>query len=169
MSKDAHKSGRVPDAGELYEEAQALMFAGSDTVGNALMVITHFLGRNTTMQRKLKAELHTAWAEGGGVNPSPTALEKLPYLNAVIREGLRLSMGVVSGLLRIVPPQGATIAGTVVPGGTIVSCSVAFVHRDEDIFPEHEDFRPERWIEDPGLERWLCSFSRGPRMCLGIK
>ena len=169
MSKDAHKSGHVPSAGELYEEAQALMFAGADTVGNALMVITFFLGKNPRLQHKLKEELLRAWPEIGQDIPSPTTLEKLPFLNAVIREGLRLSMGVVSGLLRIVPPQGANICGVSVPGGTIVSCAVPFVHKDKDIFEDPHDFKPERWIVSPGLEHWLCAFSKGPRSCLGLK
>lgn len=159
----------MPDAGELYEEAQALMFAGADTVGNAMMVASFFLGKKPSLQKRLKAELEQAWPDLDQDPPSLSELEKLPYLNAVIRESLRLSMGVVAGLLRVVPPQGATICGTSVPGGTIVSCSVPFVHHNKEIFENPFDFKPERWLEDPGLEKWLCSFSRGPRSCLGIK
>jgi cytochrome P450 len=44
-------------------------------------------------------------------------LENFPYLNAVIKEALRLSSGVTSGLPRVVPPSGATIAGANVPAG----------------------------------------------------
>lgn len=146
-----------------------MMFGGADTVGNALMVMSFFLGRFQSIQKKLRAELQEAWPDTSQEPPSPTALEQLPYLNAVIREGLRLSNGIISGLLRIVPPHGATICDTAVPGGTIVSCSVPFVHQNKEIFKDPFEFRPERWINDPGLEHWLCAFSRGPRSCLGIK
>jgi cytochrome P450 len=43
------------------------------------------------------------------------------------------------------------------------------VDNNEAIFPETRRFRPERWLEDPELNNWLVAFSRGPRMCLGIK
>jgi len=52
-------------------------------------------------------------------------LEQMPYLNAVIKEGLRMSSGVVSGLLRIVPSPGATICDTFVPAGVSPSSSLA--------------------------------------------
>jgi cytochrome P450 len=43
------------------------------------------------------------------------------------------------------------------------------VHDNPTIFPDPFHFRPERWLENPELDQWLASFSRGPRMCLGIK
>ena len=52
---------------------------------------------------------------------------------------------------------------------TIVSCGSTFVHYNADIFPEPDKFIPERWLENPDLDNWLVAFSRGPRMCLGIK
>ena len=169
ISKDAEKGGIPLTPGELKEEAQALLFAGADTVGNALMVISFHLSRNPSIQERLKAELNKVWQDPSQPTPSPSQLEKLPYLNAIIREGLRLSIGVVSGLLRIVPPQGATICGTDVPAGTVVSCGASFVHHHAEIFPDPFAFKPERWIQDPSLEKWLCAFSKGPRSCLGIK
>jgi cytochrome P450 len=100
----------------LYEEAQALMFGGADTVGNTLMVGTHRLLKHPETMEKLKEELRGAWPELGR-EPKVKELEKLPYLNAVIKESLRLSSGVVSGLLRMVPGSGAMVAGVDVPPG----------------------------------------------------
>ena len=169
MSPDARKTGEIISPGSLYEEAQALMFAGADTVGNTLMIISYFLGKDAERQQKLKAELDQAWKETSNQQPPISVLENLPYLNAVIKEGLRYSSGVVAGLLRIVPKEGATIAGKAVPGGTIVSCASPFVHFNKDVFPEPRAFIPERWLKDAELDRWLVSFSKGPRSCLGIK
>jgi len=42
------------------------------------------------------------------------------------------------------------------------------VHQDPDIFPSPLEFDPERWIENPGLKRYLVSFSKGSRQCLGM-
>lgn len=46
-----------------------------------------------------------------------------------------------------------------------------FVHRNPEIFPEPEVFKPERWLgaEGDSLDTWLVAFSKGPRSCLGIK
>ncbi|KAH7062170.1 cytochrome P450 monooxygenase-like protein [Macrophomina phaseolina] len=172
MDPSAYRGGdgEVPGEGSLYEEAQALMFGGADTVGNALMVGSFHLLREGEKYERLKQELEGAWPvlEGQEAGPSAKELAELPYLDAVIKEALRMSSGVVAGLLRVVPKEGAVIAGMSVPGGTVVSCSSTFVHFNTDIFPEPHSFRPERWLESPELENWLVAFSRGPRMCLGI-
>ena len=189
LDAEAYRNKTAPSAGSLYEEAQALMFAGTDTVGNALMVGTfHLLQQPDTLQ-KLKRELSAAWPSLSLNKNEPKLrdLEKLPYLNAVIKESLRLSSGVVSGLLRVVPSTGARIGGVAVPPGvcprivpsrnirltnllqTIVSCGSTFVHYNAVLFPEPDKFIPERWIESAELDNWLVSFSRGPRMCLGVK
>ncbi|KAF2456731.1 cytochrome P450 monooxygenase-like protein [Lineolata rhizophorae] len=168
MDKDSYQNGTVPSAGSLYEEAQALMFAGGDTTGNTLMMCSFHLMKNPEAHAKLRMELRAAWPDIHQPSPSLRELEKLPYLNGVIKEGLRLTSGVVSGLLRIVPPEGAKIAGTFVPGGTIVSCGSTFVHYNPKLFPEPQEFRPERWIENPSLDNYQVAFSKGPRMCLGI-
>jgi hypothetical protein len=114
LDPTVYRDKTVPSADSLYEEAQALMFGGADTVGNTLMVGTHRLLMNADKMSKLKAELQSVWPDLTR-EPSLKELESLPYLNAVIKESLRLSSGVVSGLLRIVPATGATIAGTDVP------------------------------------------------------
>ncbi|KAK7606515.1 cytochrome P450 monooxygenase-like protein [Phyllosticta paracitricarpa] len=157
MDPAVYPSGEAPPGEKsLWEEAQTLLYGGSETVGYALMVGTFHLLRNPEKMQTLMDELGTAWSAGDGA-PGLKELEKLPYLDAVIKEALRLSHGV-----------GATISGSRIPGGTVVSMGSYFVHRDADIFPSPQSFRPERWLEEVGLEHWLVPFSRGPRMCLGV-
>ena len=115
MDPTAFRDGTVPSSGSLYEEGQALMFGGADTVGNTLMVGTHHLLQRPKVLQSLKKEMLTAWPTLSE-EPKLRDLEALPYLNAVIKESLRMSSGVVSGLLRVVPLSGATINGITVPG-----------------------------------------------------
>jgi cytochrome P450 len=117
LDADAYRDKKPPSAGSLYEEAQALMFGGADTVGNTLMVGTYYLLHNPAAQGKLKKELASVWPSLAGPEPRVKDLESLPYLTAVIKESLRLSSGVISGLLRVVPPTGAKVAGVDVPPG----------------------------------------------------
>ena len=114
MDPEAFRDRTVPSAGSLYEEGQALMFGGADTVGNTLMVGAHHLLQRPEVLQALKTELLNAWPMLS-VEPKLRDLESLPFLNAVIKESLRMSSGVVSGLLRIVPSTGATINGITVP------------------------------------------------------
>ncbi|KAL1612220.1 hypothetical protein SLS60_000444 [Paraconiothyrium brasiliense] len=168
LDADAYRDKTTPSAGSLYEEAQALMFGGADTVGNTIMVGTYYLLQNPEKQQTLKKELLRIWPSLKGPDPRVQDLESLPYLNAVIKESLRLSSGVISGLLRVVPPTGAKIAGIDVPPGTIVSIGSTFVHYNASIYPDPDRFMPERWLKSAYLDDWLVAFSRGPRMCLGI-
>lgn len=58
-----------------------------------------------------------------------------------------------------------------IPAGTCVGVSHYTVHMNPVLFPQPELFRPERWLlaGDRALDRWLVSFSKGSRGCLGIK
>lgn len=116
MDPEVFRDKTAPSAGSLYEEGQALMFGGADTVGNTLMVGTHHLLQRPPVLQLLKKELLAAWPTLLE-EPKLRELERLPYLNAVIKESLRMSSGVVSGLLRVVPTTGATINGVTVPPG----------------------------------------------------
>lgn len=73
---------------------------------------------------------------------------KLPYLDAVIQESFRMHPAPGLILERVVPPQGITVLGEFIPGGTIVGCNAWVLHRRPEIFGSDVDtFRPERWLE----------------------
>lgn len=107
-------NGKVPDAGSLYDEAQALIFAAGHPTANALTVGTFHVLSNNGIKEKLVKELRQGWPD---LSKTPTFedLEQLPYLAAVITESLRMSPGIVSPLLRITPFGGTTIGGIKVP------------------------------------------------------
>jgi cytochrome P450 len=167
MSPEAYKAGTVPSAGSLYEEAQALMFAGADTTGNTPILGTFYLLKTPEMYQTLKAELQSAWPHFTE-QPPLSGIEQLPSPNSVIKEALRMSSGVVSGLLRVVPKGCATIADHYVPAGVIVSCGSTFVHYNFKTFPSPHEFQSERWLENPSLHQWLVALPEGPRSCLAI-
>ncbi|OLN97909.1 putative sterigmatocystin biosynthesis P450 monooxygenase STCB-like protein 2 [Colletotrichum chlorophyti] len=105
-------------------------------------------------------------------NASPDkGLETLPYLGAVVQEALRLWAPGTLPLPRHVSSKGAYIDGYYLPGNTIVESMSYSMHRvDTIIFPEAEDFVPERWLKSDGhtkRQRMFSAFGLGPRTCIG--
>ena len=161
----------------LSDDAQMLVMAGTLTTASTLELITFWLLSQPATLQKLKDELHAAIPKPDDVCsiPLPT-LEALPYLTAVIKEGLRLSYGVSCRLARIDPDHDMVFTDKstgkewMIPAGTPVGSTSVQIHQNEDIFPDHRKFSPERWLGSQGhdLERYLVSFCVGSRKCLGV-
>jgi cytochrome P450 len=161
----------------LMDEALTMLFAGGVTVGDTSMTGFFHILSQPSLHSALRHEILTVWPD---INTSPSLeeLETLPLLTATIKESLRVSPGACSPLLRIVPPSGATINGSFIPGGTIVGMSSYFAHYSPTIFSNPEKFDPYRWLSSPSttsssssaesLDKYLVPFSKGPRSCLGI-
>ncbi|KAL2821767.1 cytochrome P450 [Aspergillus cavernicola] len=170
LQPDATEGYKIPTVGELKDEAFILLSAASDTTGNALTIATYNLARNPDMYARLSAELKERFSDSETLLDF-VALEKLPYLTAVIKESLRLSFGVPGRLPRVVPASGAEFNGYHLAPGTVVSMSSWMMHHNEDLYPEAKRFNPERWM-DPAraksLDRYLFSFGKGSRQCVGM-
>ena len=98
---------------------------------------------------------------------------KLPYLQAVIEESLRMYPPVPEILPRRTPPEGAMVAGQWVPGNISLGVHQWSAYRDAANFAEPDTFAPERWLSDAPArfahdrKDALQPFSHGPRNCLG--
>ena len=98
----------------------------------------------------LQAEIDAAVREGRISHPVVTDGEArtLPYLQAVVKEGLRIWPPGVGLLVKQVPPEGDTANGVSLPGGTDIGINVWAVMRNTEVFGKDADiFRPERWLE----------------------
>jgi cytochrome P450 len=158
---------------ELAADALTIFTAGTDTTASALVCGTWRLMQQPATLKRLQDELDAAIPHSDELSTMPLdwpALESLPYLRAVIRETLRLSYGVPGKLPRVVPPGGAELAGTFLPGGTTVSMACYVYHHHEPFFERPDEFLPERWLDPEKateLERAWIPFSRGSRNCIG--
>lgn len=158
----------------LREEAFTIIGAGTVTTSRILSVVIYHLIASPRILRKLKIELKSAITDPGTGVPIEV-LEKLPYLAAVVKEALRLGDGVATRLQRVSPENPMRFIDRfgsgkeyLIPPQTPVGMTSFHVHHDESIFSDAKSFIPERWIENPGLSRFLVSFSKGSRSCLGI-
>ncbi|KAK0470451.1 cytochrome P450 [Desarmillaria tabescens] len=155
----------IPSRKALLAEAQTLIIAGTDTTSNAMSVGFFHVLNDPLVRAKLVAELKTMWPDKRSPM-SYDSLEKLPYLTGVVKESLRMSIGVPVSLPRVLRTD-MYIDGISVPAGTIVGVGSYFMLMNEDIFPQPETFNPDRWIQT-SLDKYLVPFSKGPRSCLGV-
>lgn len=125
---------------EVISNAVTVLANGTDPTASTLTYLVWAVCRRPEVKVQLLEEIDSL---PDGFQDSH--LKQLTYLNQVIEETLRLYPAVGGGLLRTVPPQGATIAGLQIPPGTIVSCQAYSMHRDPEIFPNPGVFRPDRW------------------------
>lgn len=79
----------------------------------------------------------------------------------MIQEGLRLAYGVATRLQRIAPDEVLNYKGLAIPPGTSTGMTAVLVHTNPEIFPDPHAFNPERWVENPRLDKYLLSFSKG--------
>lgn len=164
------RSNFIPGISEHETDVQMkdVIFAGTDTTGTNLSILIWQLAKHPEVYKKLQTEIAQAEQDGADYDP-----QTLPYLNAVIREGLRTSLANPTRLPRQVPPSGWTFKPSSgepyhLPAGTQVGLSPMTVHLNPDIFPEPLAFRPERWIDDPTPEMhrdWM-PFGLGSRQCI---
>ncbi|ROW01244.1 hypothetical protein VMCG_05973 [Cytospora schulzeri] len=132
-------------------EAMFMFIAGSDTTSAAMRItMLHILSTPRVYQR-LKSEVATALCSGTISSPiKQSDARNLPYLQAVIYEGLRIRPVATSTVSKKVPPQGDTIHGHFIPGGTNISTNFSALLRSKELFgPDADTFRPERFL---GLE-----------------
>ncbi|KAI1858902.1 uncharacterized protein JN550_012361 [Neoarthrinium moseri] len=157
-------------AGEVSQEqmtahASTLVIAGGETVATFLAAVTYFLLKNNTIYCKLRDEIRSRYKSSEEITAMST--QQLPYLQAVIAEGLRIYPPGSQGFPRICP--GAMIDKRWVPRGAEVYTSAWTVTHDEQNFHDPYEFKPERWL-DPKCEDTLHAsqpFSLGARGCLG--
>lgn len=161
---------------EIASEAADHLLAGVDTTSDSLMFLIWALSlpKNLKFQEKLVEEVSAvapSMLDPRGI-PTAEATDKLPYLDAVIKETLRLYAPLPASEPRSLPID-CIIDGFKIPANTTVSMSPYTLHRNPDVFPDPLVFNPERWLGDPKdvaeMKKWFWAFSSGGRMCIGMQ
>lgn len=169
----ASNSGKTPIsdmdiAAECADHLDAGLKTTSDTLMFALWALS--LPGHQQYQRRLIGEVKDI-AGNGSILPADVC-DRLPFLDAVIKETLRLYAPIPASQPRS-SSRDTTIDGYHIPAGTIVSCQAFSLHRNPDVFPDPYTFNPDRWLagdaETAELKRWWWPFSSGARTCLGMQ
>lgn len=148
---------------EVIVNAQTYIVAGSDTTSNTLTYLTWAVSQRPDIRDKLAAEVATLPDDF-----TEADTRELRYMEQVINETMRLHAAAPCSLARVVPPEGVSLGGYWIEGGTTVGCQGYSMHRDEEIFPNPDAFSPERW-ENPtrAMKEAFMPFGRGARTCVG--
>lgn len=155
------ENGEALDDASIRDELMTSLAAGHETTATALAWAVERMLMHPHVYRRLCDEVR-----GLGDEPDPERIQDLPYLDATVKEVLRLRPIIpVVGRYLCRPYQ---LAGYDLPTGSTVAACIYLAHRDPDIYPEPEAFRPERFLGvTPDPAAWL-PFGGGIRRCIGF-
>ncbi|MDJ0800891.1 MAG: cytochrome P450 [Calothrix sp. MO_167.B12] len=146
---------------ELRDELMTLLIAGHETTATSLAWAFYWIHHQPQIRAKLLQELDSL----GDYTDLSTIL-KLPYLNAVCKETLRLYPVTMFALPRVVKSR-LQIGDYQFEPGTILSACIYLTHQREDLYPEPKQFKPERFLEHQFSPYEYLPFGGGNRRCLG--
>ncbi|GAQ88955.1 Cytochrome P450 [Klebsormidium nitens] len=172
---------RDKTTGEPLSDAsiQAIVYeflgAGTDTTANTLSFAVYSLTNNPAAEEKMRREIRAFYEklEKEGVKdtafrPTYDELAQFPYVEQVVQETLRLYP--TGAVLSRQASEDCQVAGIHLPKGVNVLIPVYAMHHNPEVFPDPEEFRPERFdpAEVAGRHPYAyIPFGLGPRMCLG--
>lgn len=155
-----YDDGSAMSDSDVFDQLLTLVAAGHETATITIAWAFYWLHRNPDVLERLIAEIDAL-----GDDPAPEALAKLPYLEAVVQETLRLYPTVAIATRQLAQPF--ELKGHLLPAGVIVGAATSLVHYREDLYPEPERFRPERFLGKTFGPAEYFPFGGGARRCLG--
>ena len=147
---------------ELRDELMTLLVAGHETTATAITWALYWIHKFPTLRKQLLKELQ---ALDGPLDPS--VLFRLPYLNAVCCETLRIYPVGMLTFARVTKSRVELMGSSLEPGTIVVGC-IYLAHRREDVYPDPDEFRPERFLERRYSPFEYLPFGGGVRRCIGM-
>ncbi|WP_416674367.1 cytochrome P450 [Egbenema bharatensis] len=145
---------------ELRDELMTLLLAGHETTATALAWGLYWIHRLPEVKAKLLDELHRAGTL------EPIALAQLPYLTAVCQETLRRSPVAMLTFPRKAQ-EPVEMMGYSFDAGTLFMGCMYLTHQRADLYPNPQEFRPDRFLERKYSPYEFIPFGNGVRRCMG--
>jgi unspecific monooxygenase len=161
MMSARDENGEAMSDVELRDELMTLLVAGHETTASALTWALYWIHHLPTVRAKLLTELDSF--DGADLNE----ITRLPYLTAVCQETLRIyPIGMIT-IPRIVKSPIEIMGYQFAPGTMLVGC-IYLIHRRPDLYPQPEQFQPERFLERQYSLYEYLPFGGSNRRCLGM-
>lgn len=146
---------------ELRDELMTLMLAGYETTATAMSWVLYWVYHLPDVREKLLQELDTL-----GDSPDSMSIFRLPYLTAVCNETLRIHPVAMLTLPRVVQEPVELLGHHLEHGTAVVGC-IYLTHQRQDLYPEPEHFKPERFLNHQFSPYEFMPFGGGVRRCIG--
>jgi cytochrome P450 family 110 len=160
VAKD--EEGQSMTDGELRDELMTLLFAGHETTATAIAWAMYWIHRQPEVGQKLRKELDEL-----DENTDPVTLARLPYLSALCDETLRIYPVGLFTFFRVLKAPW-TLMGQDFEAGTQFSPCIYLLHHRPELYPDPDQFRPERFLERQFSLYEYIPFGGGNRRCLGM-
>jgi cytochrome P450 len=167
MIEAAEKEGYDISSNHLRDEMVTFFLAGHDTTSHALSVAFYHFAKYPEIQKKAREEAINVLGAKGKI-PTSEDLKNLKYINAVVKESLRLYPSAIITIPRITKKE-MSYGQMVIPENTRTSVNIWQIHHDPENWPEPDKFMPERFLSNKGdnnLHAWM-PFGSGSRSCIG--
>ncbi|KAL6474687.1 hypothetical protein MHYP_G00157270 [Metynnis hypsauchen] len=171
LIENSRKSEEPLSMQAMKESATELLFGGHETTASTATSLVMFLGLNPEVVQQIRDELKekdvsSMHSPGKALNME--LLEQLKYTGCVIKETLRINPPIPGGFR--VALKTFELNGYQIPKGWNVIYSICDTHDVADVFPNKEEFQPERFmakgLEDSSRFNYI-PFGGGSRMCVG--
>ena len=159
LLESTYEDGSPMSTEAMRDELMTLLFAGHETTAIALSWALYHLHRSPGTLKTLRAEIDAETSD------DPIARSKLPYLQGVCQETLRISPIVTDVLRHLDAPM--EFMGMHVEAGWNLAVSIVTIHFDPDIYEDPEAFQPERFIDRKYSPFEYMPFGGGHRRCIG--
>lgn len=146
---------------ELRDELMTLLLAGHETTATAIAWGLYWTHRLPEVREKLLKELDSL-----GEKPDPLAIFRLSYLTAVCNETLRIHPVAMLTFPRLVKEKTKLLGEEIAPDTILVGC-IYLLHQREDLYPNPQQFKPERFLERQFSPYEFMPFGGGVRRCVG--
>lgn len=156
------EAGQPMTKEELRDELLTLVSAGHDSTATALAWAIYCITQKAEVRDKILDEVQAL-----GETPDPMDIVKLPYLNAVVCETLRMYPVTPVAFPRIAKTP-IEIQGRLYEAGTTLFPALYLAHRREELYPQPQEFRPERFLGQKFSQFEYCPFGGGNRGCIGM-
>jgi cytochrome P450 len=156
------ETGEALTDSELRDELMTLLSAGHETTATALTWALYWIHKLPSIRQQLLSEFGSI---GGAYDPN--TIFRLPYLNATCSETLRIYPVGMLTFPRVTKTRVELTGMSLEPDSIVMGC-IYLAHRRKDVYPDPEQFRPERFLERRFSPFEYLPFGGGARRCIGM-
>ena len=165
LARDPENPEQSLSPQELHDQTMVMFQAGHETTATAMTWWSGLIARHPEVAERIHAEVDAVLQ---GQTPTPATLQQMPWLQASLKEALRLYPPAAVLMTRRAI-KDVKVGPWTLPKGQLIAFTPYVIHRDPRWFESPAEFKPERFLPGaPTMPRgtWM-PFGTGPRVCIG--